>query len=125
MSSPDLHPEAGTYSHVRTAGPELVFVSGQVPLRPDGRLIGDDAASQAAQAMDNLVAALDLADAKPSDVVKLTTFVTDAAVATAVAEARAAHFCEPYPTSTVVVVAGLLSPDWLVEVEAVAQLSRR
>ncbi len=119
-----LHPELGAYRHVSVATGDLVFVSGQVPLTPDGELVGRDPDDQADQVVVNLIAALAGAGLEPSDAVKLTTFATSAEAAQSLSRAREQHFDPPYPASTVVLVAALLSPDWLLEVEAVAAKPR-
>lgn len=120
---PNLHPELGGYSHVRTAASELVFISGQVPLTPAGELAGNDPESQARQVVDNLVAALAMAGLGPSDVMKLTAYVTSMEAGQSLATARASCFTAPLPASTVVLVPALLSGDWMLEVEAVAARS--
>jgi reactive intermediate/imine deaminase len=117
-------PPGGSYSHAMAATGEVVMVAGQVGVDADGTLAGPDAEAQARQAYRNLVAVLEAAGAGPGDVIKLTTFLTDAADAAAVGRARGEFFEAPYPASSVVVVAGLLQPDWVVEIEAVAVVAR-
>jgi reactive intermediate/imine deaminase len=100
---------------------DLVVLSGQVALDPAGELVGEgDWAAQAEQALTNLEAALAAAGAGNEDVVKLTCFLTDAAGYTAYAEAKARRFAATAPASTCVIVAGLLDPRLLLEVEAIA-----
>ena len=100
---------------------ELVQVSGQVAFAPGGELVGEgDAAAQAEQALANVEAALAAAGARPEDVVKLTCFLLDAGDYPAYAAAKAKRFGAAAPASTCVVVAALLDPRLLLEVEAVA-----
>ena len=113
-------PPGGSYSHAVAATGRLVMVAGQVGVDAEGNLAGWDAEAQARQAFRNLEAVLAAAGAGLGDVVKLTTFLTDAADAAAVGRVRSELFEPPYPASSAVVVAGLLHPDWIVEIEAVA-----
>ena len=109
------------FSHAVQAG-GLLFVSGQVALDSDGNVVGaGDMAEQTRQVFRNLTAVLAAAGASLADVVKLTYFVCDLS---AVPEIRAARneFLGPVdpPASTLVGVTGLVLPDLLIEVEAVA-----
>src|SRR5256885_2949770 len=84
------------YSQVVVAtGRRLVFVSGQVSMDADGKLVAPgDFAGQARQVYANLRRALEGAGATPADVVKLTTYVVRYApdLRPLLAEARAAIF---------------------------------
>lgn len=100
---------------------DTLHISGQVGLGPDGELADEtDMYAQAAQALTNLGTVLDLADLGPSDVVKYTCYVTDLADFGAFAKARSEFFGDHEPAATTVVVAALLDPRMLVEIEAVA-----
>jgi enamine deaminase RidA (YjgF/YER057c/UK114 family) len=118
---PEGLPPSNGYSHVVTAEGRLVFVSGQVPLDGDGRLVGADAGSQADQVFRNIGVALAAGGATFADVVKLTFFVTDLADLAVVREVRDRYVSpDAPPASSLVQVAGLVSPDFRLEVEAVA-----
>lgn len=54
------------------------------------------------------------------DVCKVTVFVTDLADLPALQAVRPEFFNEPHPASTLVKVAQLINPEWLVEIEAIA-----
>jgi enamine deaminase RidA (YjgF/YER057c/UK114 family) len=97
---------------------ELVLVSGQVALGEDGRVTSADPRDQAEQCLTNVVSALDLAGASVRDVVKLVCYLTDASQFGAYSEARARRFGDLAPAGTTVVVASLLDPAMLMEVEA-------
>jgi len=60
------------------------------------------------------------AGASLADVVKVTIMVTDMAYLGEIIELRAEFFIEPYPADTLVQVAGLAQPDWLIEIDAIA-----
>ncbi len=100
---------------------DLIHLSGQVAFAPGGELVGEgDAEAQAAQALDNVEAALAAAGATLAEVIKLTCFLVDAADYPAYAAAKRERFGEAGPASTCVVVDALLDPRLLLEVEAVA-----
>ncbi len=61
------------------------------------------------------------AGASLADVAKVTIMVTDmAAHLNEIIKLRAEFFTEPYPADTLVQVAGLAQPDWLIEIDAIA-----
>ncbi|MEZ5077618.1 MAG: RidA family protein [Solirubrobacterales bacterium] len=115
------HLEFGGMSQAVRSG-DLVTVSGQVALGPDGLVGEGDARAQAEQALSNLEDALGAAGAAPGDVVKLTCYLVDAGDYPAYAAAKAVRFGAAAPAGTCVVVAALLDPRFLIEVEAVAVL---
>ena len=95
----------GPYVHAMAVG-DLLFTSGQVPLRLDGSM-PDDIAAQTGQVFDNLAAVLDAAGTGFDRVVKATVFVTDLgdfATLNAVYEAR---FAGHKPARSTVQVAAL------------------
>ncbi len=108
------------YSHV-AMGAGLAFISGQVPLDPDGRLVGaGDVEAQAAQVFANLAAALAAFGADFTDVLRLNSYITDASFVGGFRAARDRILPSLQPASTLAVVDALASPDWLIEIEAVA-----
>lgn len=107
-------------------GARTVHVSGQVAIDEAGNVIGaGDLGEQTTQVLRNMGRALAAAGASFEDVVKITTYVVnykpeDRAV---IAKARAPFFAgRPAPASTLVGVAALAAPDWLIEIEAIAVL---
>lgn len=122
LNPPTLPAPAG-YSQIGVIGAgELIVIAGQVALDAQGTLVGpDDFHAQAIQVFRNLLAALDAVGATPRNVVKLTTFVTDISQLPAFRAARD-MFLDPAapPTSTLVQVARLFRPEFLIEVEAIA-----
>jgi reactive intermediate/imine deaminase len=116
------HPTTG-YSHAVVTEGALVHVSGQVAFDRERKLVGrGDIAAQALQVYANLKAVLEAAGSGLERIVKLTVYITDPRFTPAVREARSKYLKEPYPASTLVVVAGLAEPELLVEIEAVATL---
>jgi len=121
--SPDtLAPPFG-FSHVASVAPgRVVWVSGQLPLAADGTLAPPgDMAAQARQCFDNVGRALEAAGARWGDVVKLTYFVTDVSEVALIRAVRD-EFVDTArpPASSLVRVAGLVLPDAMIELEAVA-----
>ncbi|WP_418281477.1 Rid family detoxifying hydrolase [Halorubrum sp. DTA98] len=118
----DAAPEAvGAYSQAATNG-ELVFTAGQIALTPDGDLRADaPIAEQTEQALDNLLAVLAEAGAKPTDVLKTTVFLADIDDFEEMNEAYAGYF-EESPPARSAVEAGALPKGAGVEIEAVATL---
>lgn len=117
----------GQYSHVSRAQPEqLVFVAGQVAVDEQGELVGEgDFGAQIWQVFHNLERALSSAGATLGSVLKFTTFLTRAEDIDDFRRIRQELFAERYPdggypANTLVVVTRLVSPAFLVEIEAVA-----
>ncbi len=78
ISHPDLPKPYGAYSTAVRAG-NFLFVSGLAGIVPaTGAKAGDDFATQARQAFQNLQTCLDCAGLSMDDVVKVVTYLTDA-----------------------------------------------
>lgn len=100
---------------------DLVFVSGQAAVGPDGRTVGvGDFDAQARQVFANLATVLAAAGSGLEHVVKVTIFVTDMAVLDQVVALRREFFSPPYPADTIAQVAALADPAWMIEIEATA-----
>lgn len=98
----------------------MVFVSGMAPLDDDGKLAGvGDIAVQTRQTMENIVKVLDKGGAKLSDVVKTTIYLTDARHFETVNGIYAEYFPENPPARATLQV-GMMHPDLMVEIEAIA-----
>ncbi len=98
-----------------------VYVSGTAPVMPDGAAPPPDAYGQARRCLEIIVAALREAGADPEHVVRTRTFLTSAEHWEEVGRAHGEVFADVRPASTMV-VAQLLDPRWLVEIEADAIL---
>jgi len=105
------------------ASARALYVSGQVGVDPSGKL-QDGIEKQSEQAWKNIGEVLKSADMDFRDIVKLTVFLTDSRFIPAFREVRGKFVGqEPYPASTLLIVAGLADPSMLVEVEVVAAKS--
>jgi enamine deaminase RidA (YjgF/YER057c/UK114 family) len=98
-----------------------VAVSGTAPVWPDGQ-VDPDPAAQARRCWEIVLAALEELGAGVQDVVRTRQYVVRADLADAVGAVHSEVFGGVRPASTMVVVAGLLDPRWLVEVEADAHV---
>lgn len=95
---------------------DWVLVSGTGPVWPDSSCDPDPQA-QAARCFEIGLRALAEAGAHASDVVRTRMYVTDAEHWQAVGRAHGEVFGSVRPAATMVVVAGLVDPRWLVEIE--------
>lgn len=105
------------YSRAVVAG-DRVFVSGTAPVMPGGADPPADAYGQARRCLEIIVRALEEAGAKPEDVVRTRLYLRRAEDIDAVGRAHGEVFGDVRPATTGVVVAALLDPRWLVEIEA-------
>ena len=122
FSDPDcVYAPLGLYSHtvIVPSGTELLFLSGQVGVRPDGS-VGENIAEQADQVFANIVSLLHAHGLEASNIIKLTTYMIADQNGQDVRTARLKHLGSHRPASTAIYVSQLVDPKWLVEVDAVA-----
>lgn len=130
MSHEIIHPKSvhstqGVgYSHVARVGNTL-YIAGQIALDRSGNLVGKgDIEAQCRQVYANLGAILGELGGGMHNLVKCTTYLTDRASLQGFRKVRNETLREPFPPNTLVFISGLASPDYLVEIEAVAVLDR-
>ena len=116
-----LAPPAARYSHgmVSSAGSRLLHTSGIVPTRPDGT-VPATLAEQAERVWQTITALLQEGGFATADVVSVTTYVVPDQDLAAVMAARDRALHGHLAASTLVVVAALARPEWLVEIAVVA-----
>lgn len=124
--APEVSPYAPTWAagyhfSQAVAEGEIVVASGQAGFRDDGSLV-EGFEGQLRQALANLDAVLRAQGASLGSVLRLTTYLADAADYATFQVVREDVLTAPYPASTAIVV-GFVFPGMLVEVEAIA--SRR
>ncbi len=121
VNAPGAPEAVGPYSHaVRTQG--LLFCSGQVALDPEtGELVGDTAAAQARQCLDNLTAVAEAGGGRLADAVRCTVYLADMGDFAAVNEVYAEYFGESLPARVAFGVAAL-PKGGLVEIDAIIAL---
>jgi len=117
----NVHAPVGPYSHtaIVQGGSELIFVSGQVGMRADGSIppsFGD----QVEVTLENLRACLAAHGVGLDAVVKLGVFVVPGQDFQVLRAARERHFGAHRPASTSVYVPQLATPQFLIEIEAIA-----
>lgn len=119
-----VHKTTG-YSHCARAGNTL-YLAGQVSQDKNGKLVGKgDIEAQAKQAYANIKAILTEAGGSLQNIVKMTTFITHYASLEGYRKVRSQTFPEPCPPNTLLVVQSLASPDFMIEIEAVAVLEEK
>jgi 2-iminobutanoate/2-iminopropanoate deaminase len=121
FSNPATVHKPGRYSHAAlvTGATKRLVMSGQVGAAPDGTIL-DGAEAQIGQALANIGAILAAYDMTPANIVKVTVFITDRSLLDSLRTQRAAFFGDHIPASTLLIVAGLADPQFLVEIEAEA-----
>jgi enamine deaminase RidA (YjgF/YER057c/UK114 family) len=100
-----------------------VHVSGTAPIMPDGADPPPGPYGQAKRCLQIIAGALLEVGATPADVVRTRIFLTAPEHWEEVGRAHGELFGEVQPASAMVVVASLLDPRWLVEIEADALIA--
>ncbi|HET9436187.1 MAG TPA: RidA family protein [Candidatus Limnocylindrales bacterium] len=109
------------YSRVAVAG-DAAFVAGTTDAGPDGRsLHPGDPGAQARAVLEIIIRGLNEAGFSLADVVRTRMYVTDRDHIAAVAAVHGEVFADVRPAATAVVIAGLIDPSLLVEIEAEAR----
>lgn len=102
---------------------DFIFISGQLGLDDQSRLVGDDITSQARQAMERIRAILEQAGTGLGAVVKVSVWLTDKADFPAFNATYAEYFPQRPPARSTV-VSELLIPGAKVEIDAIAYVGR-
>ena len=120
MVHTDKAPAAiGPYSQAIRASGEFLFLSGQIPLKPDGDIVRGDIKEQVTQVMTNLEAVLAAAGLTFANVTKTTILLSSMEHFPAVNEVYGGYFPSDPPARATYAVAGL--PRGVdVEIEAIA-----
>ena len=101
----------------------LLLISGQVARDASGALVGaGDMTTQAEQVFANLQDILADYGTDFRSAIKATIFVVDIARVDEVFEVRARYYGDAMPASTLVGVPALGDPEWLLEVELIAEI---
>ena len=110
------------YSRAIRVG-KIVHVSGTTATDSEGKLVGiGDSGKQTAQALNNIRGALESVGSRLEDVVRTRIYVTDISLWEDVGKAHGAVFKDIRPTTSMIEVKKLISPEILVEIEAEAVL---
>ncbi|MGZ6729248.1 MAG: Rid family hydrolase [Gaiellaceae bacterium] len=114
--------EAAGYSRVVRVG-RHAFVAGTAPIMPDDAAPPPDAFGQTHRCLAIALAALEQVGASAADVVRTRIMLTRAADFPEIARAHGEVFRDVRPVNTSYVVAALLDPRWLLEIELEAVIS--
>lgn len=120
IQTPNAPAAIGPYSQAMVVG-DLLFTSGQIPLRADGTLNDGDITTQTTQVLANLKAVIEAAGASLDKVVKTTVFLKNLDDFVAMNKVYAETFGTHTPARSTVQVAKL-PRDVLVEIEAIVSL---
>ena len=119
----------GAYSQaIRTSDCDLLFIAGQVSVGLDGNTVGiGDAAAQTRQIFENIGNILASQGASMSDVVEFTTYVVGREASDGYRQGRADVYpslfpSEDFPANTLLIISGLASEEFLVEISAIAAI---
>jgi reactive intermediate/imine deaminase len=125
VSSDRIRKPSGVFSQatVVEAKGRLVFVSGMTARRPDGSIAGiGDISEQTRQVCENIKAAVEAAGGSMDDICRVDVYVRNMEHFEAIHKVRGQYFRPPLPASTMVEVTKMTSPDYLIEINAIAVL---
>jgi 2-iminobutanoate/2-iminopropanoate deaminase len=125
ITTSKLRQPSGHFSQaiVAEARGRLVFISGMTARRADGTIAGiGDVEAQTRQVCENLKAAVEEAGGTLDDVVRVDVYVRNMEHFDAIHKVRREYFKAPAPASTMVEVCKMTSPDYLIEINAIAVL---
>lgn len=121
--SEDLLAPTGHFSHATTIAAQgtIVFVSGLTARRADGTVAGiGDITEQTKQVCENLRAVMAAAGGTLDDICRVDVYVRNMEHFPLIHEVRRQYFSPPLPASTMVEVTKMTSPDYLIEINAIA-----
>ena len=120
---PNAWHSGAPYSPGRRDG-DLLFVSGAVPIDPDGgATVGTTIQEQTDRVLRNIQLVVRQAGGELSDVVKTTVYLTGSELAAGMNEVYATFFTKPHPARATITVGPLARPEFLVEIEAIARIA--
>jgi 2-iminobutanoate/2-iminopropanoate deaminase len=113
--------QIGTYSDAIEVAPDMrwLYTAGTPGLAADGS-VPPDTTGQAELAWQHITAMLKKADMTVHDLVKITQYLLNAADIPAYARVRSRYLGDARPASMLMIVPGLVWPNMLLEIEAVA-----
>ncbi|MHB8731476.1 MAG: RidA family protein [bacterium] len=103
----------------------FVFVSGMPPVDREGQTVGSDITTQTRRVMENLQTIIQAAGASMRDVVRTTVFYTHRDDYAALDAVYRQYFPAGFPSRSALIVAGLVRPEWRIEIDAIALLPGR
>lgn len=112
---------------VEVQGARIIYLSGQTAADAHYKVRSSDFREQAHAIYDNIVLALRSAGATLNNIVKTTTYLTNADHIPALREVRLERYkgLQAPPANTLLVVSRLAEPEFLIEIDVVAALPAR
>lgn len=125
IHSHKIRQPSGHFSHAIAieAKGKLVFLSGMTARRADGSIAGiGDIEAQTRQVCENLKSAVEAAGGTMDDICRVDVYVRNMEHFEKIHKVRREYFGSPPPASTMVEVTKMTSPDYLIEINAIAVL---
>src|ERR1700680_5234165 len=125
IKAPKRRQPSGHFSHATmvAARGHLVFISGMTARRADGTIAGvGDIEAQTRQVCENVKAAVEHAGGTMDDICRVDVYVRNMEHFEQIHKVRREYFKAPAPASTMVEVCKMASPDYLIEINAIAVL---
>ncbi len=126
VSSSSISRPVGVFSQATAveAMGRLVFISGMTARRLDGSIAGiGNIEEQTRQVCENIKAAVEGAGGSLDDVCRVDVYVRNMEHFDAIHKVRREYFKPPLPASTMVEVSKMVSPDYLIEISAIAVIA--
>src|SRR5205814_5427311 len=123
IQSDKIRQPSGHFSHAISAEAKgrLVFISGMTARRPDGSIAGiGDIEAQTRQVCENIKSAVEGAGGSMDDIVRVDVYVRNMEHFDTIHKVRREYFKSPPPASTMVEICKMTSPDYLIEINAIA-----
>src|SRR5438105_7943656 len=123
VSSEKISKPNGHFSQATVTGARgrIVFISGMTSRRPDGTIAGvGDIEAQTRQVCENIKAAVEAAGGTMDDICRVDVNVRNMEHFDKIHKVRREYFKSPAPASTMVEVSKFTSPDYLIEINAIA-----
>jgi 2-iminobutanoate/2-iminopropanoate deaminase len=104
---------------------KLVFISGMTARRADGSIAGiGDVEAQTRQVCENIKSAIEAAGGTMDDICRVDVYVRNIEHFEKIHRVRREYFKSPAPASTMVEVTKMVSPDYLIEISAIALVQK-
>src|SRR6185369_15582395 len=125
ITSDKIGKPSGHFSQATTieARGRLVFISGMVAKRSDGSIAGiGDVEAQTRQVCENIKAAVEGAGGRMDDICRVDCYCRNMQHFEKIHKVRREYFKPPAPASTMVEITKMTSPEYLIEINAIAVL---
>jgi len=119
-------PPFGAFSMAVIQGDgRIVHLKGQVALDQQGQVVGaGNMRAQVRKVLENIQGVLASMGGQMGDVISLVHYATDVEQFMGTGDIRKEFFAAPFPVTTTVQVGRLYHPDLLIEISAIAEISR-